>query len=333
MSKNNKKNKNKQEAKQEAEARREAKIKMQPTCYIFNFKDVPIETYAKTLDLLFHDPDFVEMVQKRNNLVNTAVRINPLSAEMQNLVRTIQQRDRKLADMLFAILVQSNLRSEVTFDFLSFNHLLQYYVDYSKEGMQERVNKLSANLDKMTFLADMLESLLTDIKADMREVFGGGIEFNQFDAVAQVMQQLRGYFNSARSKDNSSPEAQLYFDYADSINEYLDKRLKTYSDKYRKLKPMIPSYTKEQMVEAINLFFGTKDKFDETYIGHTENGGCYIDAVRLASNLSPSETKLLDDVMKKAKCKVDATKDALNYSLQVSDAIMLCYKMSRKPKK
>lgn len=273
------------------------------------------------------------MVQKRNNLVNTAARINPLSAEMQNLVRTIQQRDRKLADMLFAILVQSNLRSEVTFDFLSFNHLLQYYVDYSKEGMQERVNKLSANLDKMTFLADMLESLLTDIKADMRDVFGGGIEFNQFDAVAQVMQQLRGYFNSARSKDDSSPEAQLYFDYADSINEYLDKRLKTYSDKYRKLKPMIPSYTKEQMVEAINLFFGTKNKFDETYIGHTENGGCYIDAVRLAFNLSPSETKLLDDVMKKAKCKVDATKDALNYSLQVSDAIMLCYKMSKKPKK
>lgn len=56
MSKNNKKNKNKQEAKQEAEARREAKIKMQPTCYTFNFKDVPIETYAKTLDLLSTTP-------------------------------------------------------------------------------------------------------------------------------------------------------------------------------------------------------------------------------------------------------------------------------------
>ena len=304
---------------------REQVVRNQPTIYTFNFKDVPVTKYAETLDVLFHNPDYNDAVDKRNRLVKSADRLRPGTSEMANIVRTIQQHDRKLADLMYASIVQANLRSEVTNDFLSFGTLLKYYVDYRKEGMRERVDRMAANLDKITFLADMLESVVTDVKADMRHVFDGGIDFNQFDAVSNVLTQLRGFFKSARSKDANSPEAQLYFDYSDSINDYLEKRLKTYTEKYRKLHPAAPVYTEEDLVEGLNQFFGRNDKFDISLIGHTESGGCYIDFKALSLRLDDSDIEKLSKV--KDKMKSNNTTDVeLRYSFNATDLIMRYYK-------
>lgn len=304
---------------------REQVVRNQPTVYTFNFKDVPVSKYAETLDVLFHNPDFNDAVEKRNKLVKSADRLRPGSSEMANIVRTIQQHDRKLADIMYACIVQTNLRSDVSNDFLSFDTLLKYYVDYRKNGMRECVSRMAANLDKVTFLADMLESVVTDVKADMRHVFDGGIDFNQFDAVSNVLTQLRGFFKSARSKDANSPEAQLYFDYSDSINDYLEKRLKTYTDKYRKLHPAAPVYTEADLVEGLNQFFGRNDKFDMSLIGHTESGGCYIDFKALSLRLDESDIEKLKKASDKMKSN-NTTDVELRYSFNATDLIMRHYK-------
>ena len=297
----------------------------QPTVYTFNFKEVPVSKYAETLDVLFHNPDFNEAVEKRNKLVKSADRLRPGTSEMANIVRTIQQRDRRLADIMYASIVQANLRSEVSNDFLSFDTLLKYYVDYRKDGMRECVSRMAANLDKVTFLADMLESVVTEVKSDMRHVFDGGVDFNQFDAVSHVLTQLRGFFNTARSKDVDSPEAQLYFDYSDSINDYLEKRLKTYTDKYRKLHPAVPVYTEADLVEGLNQFFGRNDKFDMSLIGHTESGGCYIDFKALSLRLDERDVEKLKKVSDKMKSN-NTTDVELRYSFNATDLIMRNYK-------
>lgn len=315
-----------QKKKAQEMAKREAAISSQPTIYTFNFRDVPGEKYAETLDVLFRNPDFISQLDNRNNLVNTAARIRANSPEMMSLIKAIQQRDRKLADLVYACIVQANIHSDVTFDFLSFNTLLKYYVDYSKEGMNEKENELAANLDKLTFLSDMLESILTDIKGEMYYLFGRNIEFQQFDGVMKTLQQLRGYFMLARSKDDDSAEAQIYFDYADSINEYMYKRMKTYSEKVRKLKPRIFTYSAEQMADAVNLFFDADKHWGAGFIQRTENGGAYIDAVKLAFNLSKSQTQKLDKAMASVKQKTTAEKDPLKYSFLVTDVIMLYYR-------
>lgn len=302
---------------------REELVRNQPTIYSFHFKDVPPSKYAETLDVLFHNPDYNEDVEKRNRLVKSAQRLRPVSSEMANLVRTLQQYDRKLADILYASIVQTNLHSEVGYDFLSFSTLLKYYVDYSKDGNKKRVDRMAANLDKVTFLADMLESIVTDVKADMREIFNGSVEFNQFDSVLNVLTQLRGFFKSARSNDADSPEALLYFDYSDSINDYLEKRLKTYTDKYRKLHPAAPVYTEADLIEGLNQFFGRSDKFNESFIKHTESGGCYIDVVNLCFNLDRQQTEKIESLKIKSTTHTDET---LRYSFKVTDLIMSQYK-------
>lgn len=59
----------------EAMARRDAKIRQLPTVYTFNFRDVPADVYAKTLETLFADPQFADAVRNRNELVRAANRI------------------------------------------------------------------------------------------------------------------------------------------------------------------------------------------------------------------------------------------------------------------
>lgn len=301
----------------------------QPTIYSFHFKDVPPSKYAETLDVLFHNPDYNDAVEKRNRLVKSADSLRPGSSEMRNLVRTIQQHDRKLADIMYASIVQTNLHSDVSNDFLSFETLLKYYVDYRKDGNKERVDRMATNLDKVTFLADTLESVVTDVKGDMLAIFNGSIEFNQFDAVRNVLAQLRGFFKSARRDDVDSPEAQLYFNYSDSINDYLEKRLKTYTDKYRKLHPASPVYTEADLVEGLNQFFGRSDKFNESFIKHTESGGCYIDVVHLCFNLDRQQTEKIEKLKIKMKSN-NHTDEMLRYSFDVTDLIMRQYKRPTK---
>ena len=155
----------------------------------------------------------------------------------------------------------------------------------------------------------------------MKQIFGGSTEFNQFDSVLQVLKQMQGFFNFARTKNINSKDNDLYCEYADSINAYMDKRMKTYSEKYRKLHPTLPGFTQDQMLEAINIFFGEDKKFNESFIARTESGGCYIDGMKLIPNLNKEQTAKLDKLVPRPKEGNSMQK----YFLSVTDAIMLYY--------
>ena len=306
---------------QQALAKREQQIRNMPTIYTSNFRDVPADKYAEALERLFSNPDFAEAVRNRNELVRAASRIPQNSPQMASLIRAIQEKDKKLAMNMYSLLVQVNVRSDESYDFLNFGQLLRYYVDYSKPGMQETVDKLAINLDKVTFLTDALESIVVDVKSYMTTIFNGRVEFHQFDGVMQVLKQMQGFFNFARTKDINSKDNDLYCEYADSINAYVDKRMKTYSEKHRKLHPQLPGFTQDQMVEAINLFFGEDKKFNESFIARTESGGCYIDGMKLIPNLSEEQTAKLDKLVPRPKEGNSMQK----YFLYITDAIMLYY--------
>lgn len=304
---------------------REEFVRLQPTVYQFHFKDVPSTQYAKSLDVLFHNPDYLDAVEKRNRIVETSKRMRVGTSEMRNLLRTIQQHDRRLADIMYATMVQTNLRSDVSYDFMNFSTLLKYYVDYSQPGMKEKVDLLASRLDRLTFLAECLDRIATDIRGNMLDIFRGYIEFNQFDTVSQVLHQLRGYFRSAGPKDVDSREGDLFYEYADSIYNYVDKRLHTFSAKYRKLHPAAQVYTEADLIEGLNQFFGRSEKFDKSFIKHTESGGCYIDVVHLCFNLDRLQTEKIEQVTAKMKSN-NITDDTLRYSFNVTDLIMSKYK-------
>ena len=47
---------------------REDFVRLQPADYEFHFKDIPSTKYAKSLDVLFNNPDYSDAVEKRNRL-------------------------------------------------------------------------------------------------------------------------------------------------------------------------------------------------------------------------------------------------------------------------
>lgn len=300
--------------------KRMEKVCAEPTIYTFNFKDVPMERYAETIKLLFHDPNFSDAVEKRNALVKCAGRMKQNSQEMLSLIKQIQQRDHKLADVLFATLVQTNRRSDVTYDFLSFTTMLKYYVDYSKTDIMKKVDELTAHLDKITFLSEFLEAELVEVAQGMRMVFGDTLEFQQFDGVQQSLKQLNGFFRTIRSNNDNTPEADLYWQYSDSISEYMGKRLKTYSEKYKKLHPRPRVFSVDEMVKAINMIFGIDKHLAQAFIKRTESGGAYIDATALLFNLDGRKAEIIDKMTGKV-----SNKNSLNYSFTVTDAIMKTY--------
>lgn len=221
-------------------SKRIEQVLAQPTQYVFDLTDVDKRFYTEAINVLFNNPEFKEAVEKRNRFVRSAGNMRPGSAEITNIVRVIQQHDRKLADTLFAHIVQANLHARVTYETVSLEDMLRDHVDFSKDGMKERVDTLKLNLDKLVFLADMLEGVLVDVKGDMSHVTEGQFEFKQFDAVIDAMTMLKCFFGMVRGKDLSRPDAQLYVEYSDSINEYLTKRLKTYSEKLQKIRTPNP---------------------------------------------------------------------------------------------
>lgn len=303
-----------------------AKALALPTAYFFDFKDVPIEKYAQTLDVLFRNPDFIAGVDKRNRLIKSVAKCKSKSSEIIGLVRTIQQNDRKLADTMYAAIVQTNIHSDVGLEYLTFSTLLHFYVDYSREGMSELVQKLTANLYKVTFLADMLDSVVTDVRCDMREVFGDQFQFQLFDGVLQVLNQLRGFFKYVRPQDYSLPETQLFGEYSDSINDYLAKRLKTYVEKYNKIHPEYTVYTEQDVIAALNAYFST-DIFGAENIGHTEAGCPYVNIATIKNKLNTEQTLMLDKILNTDKLN---TKEYQTQCYTVTDLFVKLYKRSKK---
>ena len=112
--------------------------------------------------------------------------------------------------------------------------------------------------------------------------------------------------------------------YADSINEYIAKRLKTYTAKYRKLHPALPVYSADDMAEALSSFLTIDKSRCYAFLKYTECGGVYIDAVSLAFNLNEEQTAHIDKLVSKP-----VTKDMMSYSFDVTDAIMSKFKSSQ----
>lgn len=218
-------------------AKRVERIMARPTQYVFDLTDVDMKCYTEVLNVLFNEPAFKADVEKRNRFVRSAGSMRPHSSELDNIVRVIQQHDRKLADQLFTALVQANLHAQFTLEKFSLEDMLRNHVDYSKPGVIARVDQLKLNLDRLIFLSDMLDGVLLDVKVDLEHVTDGQIEYKQFDAVRDAMSLIKVFFGQVRDgSDSSSPESQLFTEYADSINDYLTKRLKTYSEKLRRIR-------------------------------------------------------------------------------------------------
>lgn len=313
--------------KQKISPEKMAKALAQPTIYQFTLKEVSTANYDKALNMLKQNAEYAAIEERRNKLVQASDRLRPGSSEMQSLLQQVVRLDSKLAAVIFSTLVQVNSYSKKTDENLNFSTLQKYFVDYSDSEKKRTSENLSVRLKTIMFLADYLSSVITDLKGDMIDLFGPEIQFNQFNLVQETLRQLDFFFNSTQNADCDSPAQRLFIEYADSINAYLNKRFKTYVEKYNKIHPPLQIYTEQDMIEGVKQVFGENSKFDNRIIGHTESNGSYISFKALAGTLNAEQTVILERLTKhfsKEECKSFDSETLLSFRL--TDAVMLNFK-------
>lgn len=205
-------------------------IASNPTIYPYCLTDLDGKDYADTLNSVFHDPVFIQRMQSRNNLYQSLGRMT--KQQVNTATKQLILMDQTIAKQILTALVLRSIQVN-HLEQIPFNSLLSN-VDLSDDDKRKARQRLATSLDMVTFLADVLESKTRDIDEDLSTLFGKDVEFKQFDGVTAAIRNMMAFFSATR--DNGSHEARaLFAEYAESIENYLDKRIETFMKKYRKI--------------------------------------------------------------------------------------------------
>lgn len=202
-----------------------------PSCALpLELKFLPAEMYKELFEVLYRSEKWEETMARRKRLFESA---SKPGANVTTVRKGVEQQDRKIADMLLhALQIQScQIEKEPP---VGINEMWAQIPADDKEKQALKL-KCSYALNTIVFLSDVIESKLTDVEEYLKELFpGDNYHFVQFNGVKIALDQLFTALGHARSS-NSQEEQELYEEYADSITEFVNKRMKTFIPKYKKL--------------------------------------------------------------------------------------------------
>ncbi len=203
-----------------------------PSCYRYALTDVDGKDYADALESVFRDPTFMQKMKSRDNLYDSLKRM-PTKLRVDMAFKQLERMDQSLASIILQALVMRSLQSKHYDSNVTFNSLLNK-VDLTDEKMKKAHDRLTFSLDTLTFLTDVLESKIVDINSDLNTLFGD-VEFKQFNGVQAALRNMSAFFQATRD-DGTQEEVELFANYAASIEDYLDKRMRTWKAKWLAIK-------------------------------------------------------------------------------------------------
>lgn len=202
-----------------------------PSCVLpLELKTWTPEEYKELFEVLFNSEKWVKTVERRQRMYNVASRPG---ANVNGIRKGIEQDDRRAADMILHAMLIHECKKEGDKDILVKDLWTQIPKDDKEKN--ELKQKCRENLNMVMFLADMLETKLMNIEQNLRDIFpDDNYHFEQFNGVKVTLDQLRTVFGKTRDMQSEEVK-QVYADYADSIEEYLEKRMKTFLNKTGKI--------------------------------------------------------------------------------------------------
>lgn len=217
--------------KKKVNSREVAKIFMDSTMYAYTLDNVKGEAYGDTLDMLFHEKDWMERIERRNRIYHSIERM-----PVQNrpaAVRALQDADTWLGKRL----LQALLMRSVHVGKIEHKPLKEYYEELPKdEETLAKRDKISLLVNSTVFLCDIIESKIKDVNSLLRDVFkDDSMGFEQMDGVLIALRQMSDFFEATRDK-GSTAEKEVFADYAESIEKYMDGRMKTYLERIKKIR-------------------------------------------------------------------------------------------------
>lgn len=104
-------------------------------------------------------------------------------------------------------------------------------IDESDPKMREAKYKFFFNASAVVFIADLLDYYVSNINEALLVMFPGGqCRYSMLDDISRMKQRLSAFFDRT-SNDGSEEQRMLFADYAESINNYMDKRIRAFVSK------------------------------------------------------------------------------------------------------
>lgn len=203
-----------------------------PSCALpLELKTWTPEEYKRLFEVLFNSEKWVKTVERRQRMFNVASRPG---ANVSSIRKGVEQDDRRVADMILHAMQIHECSKEGDGDIIVKDLWAQIPEDDKEKN--ELKQKCRESLNVVVFLADMLETKLMNIEQYLSGIFPeGNYHFEQFNGVKVALDQLCTVFGKTRDMQGEEAK-QVYADYADSIEAYLTKRMKTFLDKTDKIK-------------------------------------------------------------------------------------------------
>jgi len=217
--------------KKKVNSREIAKTFMNPTVHAFTLDNLKGEEYGAVLDMLFHEKEWTERIEKRNRLYHGIDRMPEQNRPAA--IRALKDADTWLGNRLLQTLVMKSVHVGK----IEHKPLKEYYAELPKdrESMAKQ-DKISFLLNATVFLCDIIESKIKDVNTLLRELFNDdSMGFEQMDGVLIALRQMSDFFEATRDK-GSTAEKEIFADYAESIEKYMDGRMKTYLERIKKIR-------------------------------------------------------------------------------------------------
>lgn len=104
-------------------------------------------------------------------------------------------------------------------------------LDAADPKIRDAKHKFFWNANAVVFIADLLDMYVSNINDALLVMFPSGqCRYSMLDDVSRLKQRLQTFFDHT-SNDGSAEQRMLFADYAESINNYMDKRINSFITK------------------------------------------------------------------------------------------------------
>ena len=214
----------------------------------FTLSSIPAVEWPQVMTQLFADDRFVRMSNNRHNLFLRAENLPP--KQQKAALRSVEMIDNQLRDFVWAFLSEraasvNALRTHDVSDIL----------DVIKDDPEKVAvyNGAYKQLESITFLIDIIESIVGDINAKFRNLLPGELlRIEMFEGLTTMSEQINTVFGMTR--DRLTPRAQAAFAYyAESIGRYMQGRMNTYIRTVKELEDGTMKNVPAELLDTIQL--------------------------------------------------------------------------------
>ena len=192
-----------------------------------DFKEFDDEARLQCMREIFELPDFKHIQQIRDSAIYESMR---KGGKDKVAAARFEAADEMMARIIGEAVMWCAEHNSSRVKKLSTRQVMGD-LDDSDPKIREAKHQFYFNANAVVFIADLLDMYVSNINDALLVLFPTGqCRYTMLDDISRIKKRLSTFFDHT-SNDGSEEQRMLFADYAESINNYMDKRIKAFINK------------------------------------------------------------------------------------------------------